>query len=122
MGAMSSDADGTTDILAKKGLWIAVGVAILGIVGFVLPVPRSLVDTMVQYGRRFRSPCRLHVSLSDVLEAFGLEDHKSVISGKDVPTLHAQGETGTIVRYALLDVLAEAAVFERMTGTAAGLR
>lgn len=83
---------------------------------------QATFDTMLEYGRRFGGGRDAFVSLDDVLEAFGLESHKGLIDGKDVPTLHAAGQAATIVRYAMLDVLAEAEVFERMTGAARGLK
>ena len=37
-------------ILANKGLWIGLGLAIFILVGFILPAPQSLIDALKEYG------------------------------------------------------------------------
>lgn len=82
----------------------------------------ALFDSMVEYGRRFSLTERPFVALADILEAFNMDSHKSTCSGEQVGDLHAAGDFDSIVAYALLDVIAEAEVFRRMTGQSAELR
>lgn len=79
---------------------------------------QATYDTMQEYGKRFSVDRDVFCSLSSVLEAFGLDSHKDLVDGSTVPDLHAAGDVATIVRYALLDVLAESDLYLRMTGQA----
>ena len=42
--------EGRGGILAKKGLWISVGVGIFLIVAFAIPTPQTLIETLEKYG------------------------------------------------------------------------
>lgn len=55
-------------------------------------------------------------SVRDIQEILGLSSHKDVIDGKDVAQLYASNQHETIIKYNLLDVLAEHDLFLRMTG------
>jgi len=37
-------------ILAKKGLWIGIGVAVFFLIGFILPTPQSVINIVEKYG------------------------------------------------------------------------
>ncbi len=41
---------GAGGILAKKGLWIGVGVGVFVLIGFILPVPQSIIEILEKYG------------------------------------------------------------------------
>lgn len=77
---------------------------------------QAVYDTMVEYGRRFSTDRDLFISLSGVLEALGVDSHKDLVDGSTVPDLYEAKQYDTIIRYALLDVLAEADLYLRMTG------
>jgi hypothetical protein len=79
-------------------------------------------DTMREFCHRFSIEKDIMIGLDDVLEQFGMESHKGIVSGADVPRLHAEGQHDLLVQYALLDVLAESELFLRMTGQWAGLK
>ncbi len=42
--------DGGGGILAKKGLWLGVGICIFIFVGFILPTPQSVITTVEKFG------------------------------------------------------------------------
>ena len=42
--------DGDGGILAKKGLWLGVGIFIFILVGFILPTPQSVITTVEKFG------------------------------------------------------------------------
>lgn len=73
-------------------------------------------DTMREYGHRFSGDGDTHIALRDVCESFGLTSHKSIVDGAQVPELFAAGQFEVIVQYSLLDVIAEADLYLRMTG------
>ena len=37
-------------ILSNKVLWLCIGFAVFILIGFILPVPQSVVDTVEKYG------------------------------------------------------------------------
>ncbi len=41
---------GGDGLLAKKGLWLGLGAGVFLLIGFLLPVPQSMVDVLQQYG------------------------------------------------------------------------
>lgn len=74
-------------------------------------------DTMVQYGRLFSMGDKsMFVSLSDLLDEFGLANHKADIDGSMVPDLVREKRFDELLEYAVLDVVAETELFLRMTG------
>jgi len=76
---------------------------------------QSVFDTMLNWSR-FSLTERPFVALDDCLEVLGLPNHKSTVTGKAVPELHAAGQYEAIINYCLLDVLAEESLFLRMIG------
>lgn len=76
---------------------------------------QPLYDTMDRWSR-FTVDDRAFISLSECLDACRLLNHKADVTGEDVGRLHAEGQFGTLLRYAVLDVEAEHALFLRMTG------
>lgn len=89
--------------------------------GLRLPAPLAaetqIFDTMSAYWRRFAgSDADVMVSLQEVLEAFGIEHHKGLVDGAMIGDLLEAGQFELIVKYALLDVIAEADLFLRMSG------
>ncbi len=50
MGDEIEHLKGGTGILAKKGLWIGVGIGVFLVVAFAVPTPQTLIDTLDQYG------------------------------------------------------------------------
>lgn len=88
--------------------------------GLRLPVSltadQAVFDCMREYGRRFSLKDSPYIQLAVLLEEFGIANHKSAMTGAEVPALVEAGEVDTLVQYALLDVLAEEEVFLRMTG------
>lgn len=84
--------------------------------GCLLDKGQPLFDTMREYVNRFSMQNQPFIALDALLDLIGMDSHKSAISGADVPDLYLQGEVETITGYALLDVLAEAELFLRMTG------
>jgi hypothetical protein len=80
-------------------------------------------DTMVEYGRAFSvSKEKWFCALADVLDEFGIEGHKHLVSGAEIPGLYQEGRYDEIVQYALLDVMNEAELFERMTSRSSALK
>ncbi|MDM8006095.1 MAG: ribonuclease H-like domain-containing protein [Phycisphaerae bacterium] len=82
---------------------------------------QPVFDTMRTYNR-FTTTKDPFIGLHDLLTAFGLDSHKTKINGAMVGELHAAGRFDELIEYAIKDVNAEAAVFELMTGQAAGTR
>ncbi len=85
-------------------------------------LPRCLVsrdqpvfDTMREW-RLFTVDDRAFVGLDEVLECCGLNNHKELLSGAQVPELFAAGRHAEIAAYAAADVLVEWNVFLIMTG------
>lgn len=72
-------------------------------------------DTMARWGR-FTVDDRPFISLSECLTACGLPNHKEQVSGEDVGKLWLSGDHKLLLTYAVADVLAEEALFLRMTG------
>lgn len=92
--------------------------------GLRLPVPlaayeQPVFDTMREYARRFSLADSLHIALADILETLQLPDYKGLIDGAQVPELVEAGKVDELVRYALLDAVAEREVYLRMTGQSA---
>lgn len=83
---------------------------------------QAIFDTMRAFCDRYSANTEIMIGLADTLEAFGLESHKNLVSGAMVPELYASGQFDTLISYAILDVIAEAELYERMTGQAVGLR
>ncbi len=84
---------------------------------------QAVYDTMTEYGRRFsvaKGEC--FIALADLLEEFGIPNHKTTADGAMAPQLYRTGQHDALIGYALLDVLAESELFLRMTGQAAGLK
>lgn len=79
---------------------------------------QPVFDTMTEYSGLFSvgADNKLFVSLDDLLGEFGIPSHKGEIDGSMVPQLVAEGRFDELIRYALLDVRAEAELFLRMTG------
>lgn len=94
--------------------------------GVRIPAPlasqeQPVFDTMRHYSR-FTTTKDPFIGLHDLLTRFGLDSHKAEINGAMVGELHAAGRFEELIEYAIKDVNAEAAVFELMTGQAAGVR
>lgn len=88
-----------------------------------LRIPRALADpaqpvfdTMREYGYRFSSTEKPFVALSDLLEEFGLPNHKGEMDGSMVPAYVEAGRVDELVAYALQDAAVEAELYLRMTG------
>lgn len=79
---------------------------------------QPVFDTMLKYASLFTvgGERGLFVSLDDLLIDFGIASHKGEIDGSQVPGLVAAKRYDDLVQYALLDVLAEAELFLRMSG------
>ena len=79
---------------------------------------QPVFDLMREYSSRLalRSDETFMVSLSTVLDGFGLPNHKSEMDGAQVPRLVSEGKVDELVAYALRDVLAETSLFLRMAG------
>ena len=83
---------------------------------------QPVFDLMREFGSRFSSEDKLFIALADVLPFFGMESHKSTLSGAEVPGLFAKARSGdrsaldTIVGYSLLDAATEDELYLRMTG------
>ncbi len=89
--------------------------------GLRMPSPlafdgQPIFDTMREFGRRFSAVERPFVALSDLLEEFGMPNHKSEVSGAMVPGMIEAGEVDRLVAYAATDARTEAELFLRMTG------
>lgn len=89
--------------------------------GLRLPVPlaaenQPMVDTMRLYTSRFSLSDSPYIALTDVLEVLGMPGYKSLIDGSMVPELVEAGKVDELIRYALLDAVAEAELFLRLTG------
>lgn len=88
-----------------------------------LRIPRALAredqpvfDTMREFGRRFSSVDKPFVALADLLEEFGLPNHKGEMDGSMVPEYVEAGRVEELVDYALKDAAIEAELYLRMTG------
>lgn len=79
-------------------------------------------DTMEAYCKRFSVHRAIMIGLQDVLDAFGMTHHKADVDGGMVQQMYESGEHQALANYSILDVIAEADLFERMTGQAACLR
>lgn len=77
---------------------------------------QPVYDTMREWGKRFSATRDPFVSVADVLEVLGIQHHKQLIDGADVEQLYAEGKHDLLIKYNLLDVLAEDELFRRMTG------
>jgi hypothetical protein len=91
--------------------------------GLRLPRPltttqQPVYDTMVVWGELFSVEGARYVSLHDCLQMAHIPSHKTMISGSDVQQLYESGDYKTLAIYAVLDVLAERALFLCMTGQA----
>lgn len=82
---------------------------------------QPIFDIMRTFGRRFSQVDRPFIALADVLEEFGLPNHKTGIDGSRVPEMVREILAGAwhllpeLLGYALQDATAEADVFLRMT-------
>lgn len=76
---------------------------------------QPVFDTMREWGR-FTADDRQYIGLGELLDACGLPNHKDLAGGAMVPDLYAAQRYSEILAYAVADVLAEAALFLRMTG------
>jgi DNA polymerase III epsilon subunit-like protein len=91
--------------------------------GLRLPRPlttthQPVYDTMLAWGELFSVEGARYVSLHDCLEIAHIPSHKTMISGSDVQQLYESGDHKTLALYAVLDALAERALFLCMTGQA----
>lgn len=86
------------------------------------PAP-EVVDTMSLY-KAFSMENRdnLFISLDTVADGLGIVRPKGVISGSDVPRLHAAGENAAILTYCAIDTATTAWAFLLMTGIGGGLQ
>lgn len=88
--------------------------------GLALPAclagDQDIFDTMRVWGRKFSATRDPFVSLADVFEILGVESHKDLVDGSQVDQLYAEGKHDLLIKYNLLDVLAEDELFRRMTG------
>ncbi len=90
--------------------------------GLRLPVclegyDQPVYDTMSAFKRfTVEGKNTMFVSLDTVLESFGMDSHKGIVDGSQVPMLYETGRHEELISYALLDILLEAQLFERMTG------
>jgi hypothetical protein len=96
--------------------------------GIDLPVAlasreQQVWDSMREFVNRFSMKGEgIMVALQDVLEEFGLGNHKKIVTGAEIPGLIAKAIAGDqatleeVVLYALLDVVAEGDLYLRMTG------
>lgn len=82
----------------------------------------AVYDTMQMWSRMFSLSGNAFVSLDVVLESLGLPSHKQACDGSRVGELISAGEFDTLIKYSLLDVMAETSAFLAMTGQAVGLR
>ncbi|MBC7076813.1 MAG: hypothetical protein H5T92_00655 [Synergistales bacterium] len=94
----------------------------LAMLRFGIQLPPCLVwpeqpvyDTM-QMWRYFSLDEKPLISLDECLELAGLTSHKSAVTGADVPVLFENKDYRTIAAYAIADVLAQDALYLRMTG------
>lgn len=88
----------------------------LNLPGALADQSQPVFDTMREWGKRFSSNRNPFVSVADVLEVLGMDSHKGVIDGSQVEQLYAASKHDTIIKYNLLDVIAEHDLFLRMTG------
>lgn len=73
-------------------------------------------DTMREYGRRFSMVDRPFIALADLLELFGLPNHKGELDGSRIQEYFEAGRFEEILTYALQDAAVEANLYLRMTG------
>jgi DNA polymerase III epsilon subunit-like protein len=73
-------------------------------------------DSMPAFCRAFSVERSEMIGLPEVLDKLGLPNHKRIVDGGQIDELIAKREHETILRYAALDVQAEAEVFLRLTG------
>lgn len=100
------------DLPRLRFRYLALGLKLPGI----LTGRPQTYDTMRQYSKLFSVEGEVFVGLSALLEVFGMANHKGVADGAQVGELIASGQVDALCSYAALDVLAEAQVFEAMTG------
>lgn len=83
---------------------------------------QPLFDTMRQFGKRFSQVEKPFVALADLLEEFGLPNHKTEMDGSKVPEYVERIRAGErdlltpLLAYALKDAAIEADLYLRMTG------
>lgn len=82
----------------------------------------NVYDIMKVYTRSFEVGGGLFVALQEVLERFGVDSHKNLVSGADVQEMYEGGQHDAILKYAMLDVMAESELFLRMTGRSNNLQ
>ncbi len=94
----------------------------LAMLRFGIQLPPCLVwpeqpvyDTM-QMWRYFSVDEKPLISLEECLELASLISHKADVSGEDVPVLFKNKDYRTLAAYAIADVLAQDALYLRMTG------
>lgn len=82
---------------------------------------QPVFDSMRQFGRMFSQVDKPFIALADVLEEFGLPNHKAEMDGARVPEMVAEIQAGKwellpeLLAYALQDARVEADVYLRMT-------
>lgn len=93
-----------------------------GMIRYGVRLPQCLVDreqpvfdTMLEWNR-YTLDERPMVSLSDVLEACGVPNHKQIVEGGHIHELYTKRDYAAILTYAVADVVAEWTLFLLMTG------
>jgi hypothetical protein len=84
----------------------------------LLNAEQPVFDLMKEFCNRYSVNTEIMISMGDVLEALGMDNHKEIVSGADIGELIKQGKFDTVINYNLLDILAEEDVYLRMTGQA----
>lgn len=86
---------------------------------------QPVFDTMREYGKRFSMVEKPFVALADLLDEFGLPNHKGEMDGSKVPDFVERIQAGApdapklladLLAYALKDAAIEADLYLRMTG------
>jgi hypothetical protein len=83
---------------------------------------QPICDLMRVFTRRFYADSSLFLSLSEACELMGIDSHKHLLTGAEVPALAQAGKVDEICAYNALDVTIEAEVFARLTGQSIALQ
>ncbi len=80
--------------------------------------PQPVFDTMREFPRYFTADRHgeKFISLAEVADRLGIPQAKEIVSGADVPDLHAAGKIKEILTYCLVDVLATRAIYLLLSG------
>jgi hypothetical protein len=82
---------------------------------------QPVFDTMKEFSRYSINRGDVMIGVADLLELLGIEHHKGIVSGADIPKMFEERRFGEIIDYQLLDVILEAEAYLRMTGQMEGL-